>query len=205
MAENLTDFRICAERIFAHAGPRLRLATPLGLGKPNVLINELVSARGSRSASRTDIYTALSLARPHAASELERRFLEPFLARHFGTGYPDLEWVAAQHSGTLPANVRMHEFYLQSGAMLGVPSAQRDYVSINYTHVARDLRRDRDSRRGPACRARADGAGGRRYSLASNPDVGLDLLDRIAATARRARWWSVSSIPTCRSSATMPR
>ena len=55
---------------------------------------------------RLDIYTALSLARPRAKSDLEQRFLGPFLDRHFGADYPDLAYVSAQHSGKLPANRR---------------------------------------------------------------------------------------------------
>src|SRR5574337_1426389 len=135
----LTSTQICLARILAHAGTHLRVATPLGLGKPNVLLNAIYHRAESDAALELDIYTALSLARPKAKSDLERRFLEPFLERQFGKDYPDLAWVAAQHANALPANIRVHEFYLQSGAMLGVGQSQRDYASLNYTHVARDL------------------------------------------------------------------
>ncbi|GAF98853.1 unnamed protein product, partial [marine sediment metagenome] len=128
----LTSVDACVARIFAHAGAALRVAAPLGLGKPNVLLNALYRRVADDAALRLDLYTALSLARPEAKSDLERRFVEPFLARHFGADYPDLAYVAAQKAGTLPANVRVHEFYMQSGAMLGVESAQRDYASMNY-------------------------------------------------------------------------
>lgn len=180
MTDFLADTQACCERILGHARGALKLATPLGLGKPNVLLNAIYASAVANPALKLDIYTALSLARPKPKSDLERRFLGPFLDRHFGKDYPDLAWVAAQHADALPANVRVHEFYLQSGAMLGVAQSQRDYASLNYTHVARDLAgiginvivqliatRGQDAQRG--------------YSLACNPDVTADLLDRMAA------------------------
>jgi len=174
----LTSVGACVARILERAGGELRVAAPLGLGKPNVLLNALYRRVAGDAALRLDIYTALSLARPQPKSDLERRFVEPFLARHFGEDYPDLLYVAAQKAGTLPANVRIHEFYVQSGAMLGVESAQRDYASMNYTHVARDLV-DRDINVIVQLIAAREEAGRIRYSLACNPDVTADLLDRM--------------------------
>ena len=174
----LTSVGACVARIVECAGGELRVAAPLGLGKPNVLLNALYRRVAGDAALRLDIYTALSLARPQPKSDLERRFVEPFLARHFGEDYPDLLYVAAQKAGTLPANVRIHEFYVQSGAMLGVESAQRDYASMNYTHVARDLV-DRDINVIVQLIAAREEAGRIRYSLACNPDVTADLLDRM--------------------------
>jgi len=176
--EMLTSVDSCAARIFEHAGAELRVAAPLGLGKPNVLLNALYRRVAADASLRLDVFTALSLARPQPKSDLERRFVEPFLARHFGANYPDLLYVAAQKSGALPANVRIHEFYLQSGAMLGVESAQRDYASMNYTHVARDLV-DRDINVIVQLIAAREEAGRIRYSLACNPDVTADLLERM--------------------------
>lgn len=169
-----------AAEIAAHARGDLRIAAPLGIGKPNVLLNALYARAVADPSLRLTLYTALSLARPQPRSDLERRFLEPFLERQFGADYPDLAYVAAQHAGTLPANVRVHEFYLQSGAMLGVDSVQRDYISMNYTHVARDVVAAGINTIVQLIAVR-DEAGGRRYSLASNPDVTGDVLDHIAA------------------------
>ena len=41
-----------------------------------------------------NIFTGLSLRSPQASSEIERRFLDPFVARVFGN-CPDLDYVAA--------------------------------------------------------------------------------------------------------------
>lgn len=178
MTHALADVEKCVDLVLEHGAGRLRLATPLGLGKPNRLLNALYRRARADPGIELDVYTALSLARPQPHSELERRFIEPFLERHFGADYPDLAWIAAQHAGALPHNVRIHEFYLQSGAMLGVVQAQCDYTSLNYTHVARDLV--------PVginaivqlvALRRVDGT--QRCSLSCNPDVTFDLLDRI--------------------------
>jgi hypothetical protein len=125
----------CVERILAWAGRGLRVAAPLGLGKPNVLLNALYRRAVAEPGLTLHLYTALSLTRPAAGSDLERRFLGPFLERHFGADYPNLEYAEARRAGRLPANVRISEFYLQSGAMLGNGDAQREYVSLNYTHA----------------------------------------------------------------------
>lgn len=180
MTEFLADTRACCERILAHARGALKLATPLGLGKPNVLLNAVYARAVADPALKLDIYTALSLARPKPKSDLERRFLGPFLERHFGKDYPDLAWVAAQHASALPENIRIHEFYLQSGAMLGVAQSQRDYASLNYTHAARDLAGVGINAVVQLVAVRGQGAR-RQYSLACNPDTTADLFDRMAA------------------------
>lgn len=174
----LVDLEDCAERILQHCAGNIVLAAPLGLGKPNRLINAIYRRVVAEPSCRLTIHTALSLEVPRPGSDLERRFAQPFLDRHFGSDYPRLEYAAAMRAGQLPANVRVHEFYFQSGAMLSSPVAQRDYVSLNYTEVAGDL-----ATQGVnvlvqlvARRAREDGWC---YSLGCNPDVTLDLLDRM--------------------------
>ena len=89
----------CVERILAWAGTDLRVAAPLGLGKPNVLLNALYRRAVAQSGLTLHLFTALSLTRPVAGSDLERRFLEPFLDRHFGADYPDLEYAEARRAG----------------------------------------------------------------------------------------------------------
>lgn len=163
------------DRILAHVGSGpLKVATPLGLGKPNVLLNALYRRVRTRPATPLALYTALALARPSGRSLLERRFLESFGARHFGADYPDLELLADRRAGRLPAHVRMREFYLQSGAWLGTASAQQDYTSLNYTHVARAV-----AEQGVNVLLVLIAEHEGRYSLACNPDLTLDLLDAV--------------------------
>ena len=185
MAKTLrvTHVDACVERILACAGSALRVAAPLGLGKPNVLLNALYRRAVADPGLTLHLYTALSLTRPAATSDLERRFLGPFLERHFGAGYPDLEYAEARRAGRLPANVRISEFYFQSGAMLGNEDAQREYVSLNYTHAARDLA-EMSINVITQLVARRAGSGRERWSLACNPDVTQDLLDAMAASGQ---------------------
>jgi len=181
MPEFLTTVDSCVERILDHARGDLRVGAPLGLGKPNVLLNAIYARAQQDPALKLTLYTALSLARPHPKTDLERRFLVPFLERQFGRDYPDLAYVTALHAGTLPANVRVHEFYLQSGAMLGVPEIQRNYICLNYTHVARDMHAAGLNVFVQIVAVR-DNGGRRRYSLSSNPDITADLMDQVAAS-----------------------
>jgi acyl-CoA hydrolase len=152
------------------------LAAPLGLGKPHRLINALYRALVPEPGRRLLILTALSLTPPRAGSDLEQRFLGPFLARHFGADFEALDYALAQRANALPANVEVEEFYLQSGALLGKPQAQRRYASLNYTHVARAV-----ARRGVAVVTHlvARSPDGARLSLSCNPDLTFDLLDEI--------------------------
>ncbi|MBO9664856.1 acetyl-CoA hydrolase/transferase C-terminal domain-containing protein [Dokdonella sp.] len=168
------------DRLIERGTPHLAVAAPLGLGKPNRLLNALYARIKADPARRMTLYTALSLDPPAAGSELERRFLEPFLARQFGADYPRLDYVIDLKAGRLPANVRVQEFYFQSGAMLGSAQAQRDYASINYTQVARDLADDGLDAIVQLVARRGEGAAAR-YSLSCNPDVTLDVLDALAA------------------------
>ena len=175
---HIDNLEECVKRILAACGNHVVLAVPLGLGKPNHLVNALYRRVAADSRLKLTIHTALSLSVPRPASGLEQRFAEPFLKRQFGEAYPDLDYVAALRTDTLPGNIRVHEFYFQSGAMLHSAQAQRDYVSLNYTAVARNLvgaginviaqlvaRRDEGERT--------------HYSLGCNPDVTLDLIDYI--------------------------
>ena len=181
MPEVLTTVDSCVERVLAHARGDLRVGAPLGLGKPNVLLNAIYARVEQDPALKLTLFTALSLARPRPKTDLERRFLDPFLQRQFGCDYPDLAYVTALHAGTLPANVRIHEFYLQSGAMLGVAPIQRDYICLNYTHVARDMHAAGLNVFVQMVAAREEG-GRRRYSLSCNPDITADLMDHVAAS-----------------------
>jgi acyl-CoA hydrolase len=179
----MSDVNACVERIVAWAGSGLRVAAPLGLGKPNVLLNALYRRAIAEPGLTLHLCTALSLTRPAARSDLERRFLAPFLERHFGADYPDLEYAEARRAGRLPTNVRISEFYFQPGAMLGDAEAQREYISLNYTHAARDLA-EMGINVITQLVARRDASGRERWSLACNPDVTQDLLDVMAANGR---------------------
>lgn len=171
------------EETLSRVGRRIVLGTPLALGKPNHLVNAFYRRAAEDPAVDLTIYTALSLAPPRWSSELERRLVEPLNERLFG-GYPELAWVEPVRRGELPENVDVREFYFSPGTLLGSPTAQRSYVSSNYTHVVRDVLAAGLNVLAQAVSAEeVDGAP--RYSLSCNPDLTVDLLPLLARRERR--------------------
>jgi len=179
-----TDIDACARHLAYELGPDLRIAAPLGLGKPHGLLNALYRLVAADSGRSMRLYTALSLTRPQPAPGLEQRFLGPFLERHFGADAVDPQYALDQARDALPANVEVHEFYLQSGALLRSASAQRSYISQNYTHVARDLA-VQDINLLVQLVARREGPDGVHYSLSCNPDLTLDFLRQVQSAGRQ--------------------
>ncbi len=181
--QRFTDTDACAQLIVERLGADLRVAAPLGLGKPHGLLNALYGLMRTDTWRSMTLYTALSLTRPQPKPGLEARFLGPFLARHFGDDFVDPLYAVDQARGTLLPNVAVHEFYMQSGALLHSPSAQRNYISQNYTHVARDLV-VQDINLLVQLVSRRETSAGVRYSLSCNPDLTLDFLDRVKAAGK---------------------
>jgi acyl-CoA hydrolase len=179
MSATSLTMEAAVERIVSVAGPHIIAGLPLGLGKPNHLINALTARVTSDSSLRLTIYTALSLDLPMPKPGLESAFAAPFIARQFGADYPVLDYVRQLKDGSLSPRIRVHEFYLQSGALLACERAQRDYVSVNYTHVAREL-----ARIGVNVMLHLVARRGDRLSLSCNPDVTLDALDALHAAAK---------------------
>jgi len=175
--------------IIQRLGRKLVVGLPLGLGKPNRLINALYRRACEDSSLELEFVTALSLDVPQSGHWLQARLVDPIVERLFGSDYPRLEYLVDLKAGRVPANIRVTEFYFQSGAALGYPAMQRHYVSSNYTHVARDLL-DRGVNLLLQLVARpVDG----RYSLSCNPDVTLDLVERLQESADWP-WMSVAQV-----------
>jgi hypothetical protein len=172
------------EEALTRLGSRLVIGLPLGLGKPNRLVNTFYRRAKADPRIQLELVTALSLDPPDPSSELERRFVEPFVRRHFGEGYPRLEYVGDLRGRSVPENVRVTEFYLQSGSALGNALSQRHHVSSNYTHVPRDLM-DRGVNLILQLAAPDPEGDSGRVSLSCNPDVTLDVVRRLRAGAAR--------------------
>jgi acyl-CoA hydrolase len=179
------DVAECVENTLSRVGSRIVLALPLGVGKPNPLANEFYRRARRDPALSLTIFTALSLRAPEWKSELERRFLEPLVARLFGASVP-LDYVTDLHGAGVPDNVRIVEFFLDPGALLNVAHSQRNYVSSNYTHVARDVAAQGVNVVAQLV-AKRSVEGRSEYSLGSNPDVTLDLLEYLAPQRRAGR------------------
>lgn len=163
--------------VIARLPTHIHMGIPLGLGKPNRFVNALYERIRQMPERQLTIYTALSLGRPPTGDGLQGRFLQPFLDRIFDD-YPELEFLADLHRDSLPANIRVQQFFMQPGSLLNSAPAQHDYISSNYSHAARDINAGglnlvaqlvaRDEQR-PG-----------KLSLSCNPDVTLDLLPMIA-------------------------
>lgn len=134
----LSTPKACADAIIERVGKTLVVGTPLAAGKANHLLNALYARAKENPEIELTIMTALTLERPKPKTDLERRFLAPFVERVFGN-YPDLDYELDRVAETLPDNVRVIEFYFAPAKFKDNARAQRDYISANYTHAARDL------------------------------------------------------------------
>lgn len=170
------DPEACVDWLLDAVGRDLRVGAPLGLGKPNHLLNALYRRAKADSGIRLTLFTALSLDTPKASGELERRLMGPLVERIFGD-YPDLDYVADLKADRVPDNIEISEFFFQPGMLLGRGHAQRHYRSTNYTHVARDLLANGVN---VLMQQVAPHPDGNRVSLSCNPDVTLELLPHIA-------------------------
>ncbi len=172
-ADKLTD------TILGRVGKNIVLALPLGLGKANHVANSVFNRATGDTSIKLRIFTALTLEKPRAKQELERRFLDPISDRLFG-GYPALAYGDALRDNRMPPNVEVDEFFFLAGSRLNVAPAQRNYISANYTHAILYIL-DRKVNVVGQLVAKRVRDGKTFYSVSCNPDIILDLL-----TARRA-------------------
>jgi acyl-CoA hydrolase len=179
------DVERCVDEIIARVGQRIVLGIPLGIGKPNPLVNALYRRVKADPNLRLKILTAITIETPKGSSDLERRFLEPFVERVFGN-YPDLEYAADLRTGQMPPNVEIAEFFLKPGGFMSVPMQQQNYISSNYTHALRDGLDNGVNVWAQQVAAReVDGESW--FSLCSNPELTLELLPVVADLRRQGR------------------
>jgi acyl-CoA hydrolase len=173
MTIQLDNVSECVKDIVNINNNQLVIGAPLGIGKPNQLLNAIWALTKQDSTIHLEVFTALSLQVPEGKSLLEKRFLKPFTDRNF-PNHPHLTYIDDVLSGQIPDNMKLTEFYMQSGKMLNSPLAQRHYTSCNYTHAARDMLQKglntliqmvavKNTDNGPV------------YSLCSNTDLTLDI------------------------------
>ncbi len=180
MPRHFDSLDVCLDNMLALTGPRVVIGTPLGIGKPNALLNRLYARIKADPARSLRILTALSLQKPQTSNALEEAFMRPFIDRVFGD-YVELDYVTDLRKGKLPANVDVSEFFLKSGDYLRNDYAQQNYMATHYTHAARDMLLQGVNVVAQAVAIR-ERDGRTEYSLSCNPDVTLDLLPLFKAT-----------------------
>ncbi|MBK1684147.1 acetyl-CoA hydrolase/transferase C-terminal domain-containing protein [Rhodoferax fermentans] len=172
----------CVDHILdAVAGP-IVLGIPLGVGKPNPLVNALYQRIKASPARQLRIITALSLEKPVGHSELEKNFLQPLVERVFGD-YPDLDYVKDLRANQLPPNIEVQEFFMKTGDYLGNVAAQMGHISTNYTFAARDMAVQGMNVVAQAVAAKGEGES-LRLSLSSNPDITQAVVESVRASGQ---------------------
>lgn len=176
---HLNAVEVAVDQVIATVGKRIVIGMPLGLGKPNQFINALYQRAKSDSGIDLTILTALSLAKPKPKSDIEARFLEPFLARVFGD-YEELDYAQDIAARQLPGNVTVKEFFMAPGSRMRNDHAQQNYVCSNYTHATRDILDNGINVIGQmiASEVRGDDTA---YSLSCNPDLSEKLIPLMRA------------------------
>ena len=164
--------------IIDSVGRDLRLAVPVAIGKPNLLLNALYGLVAADKRLTLEIFSGLTIIKPRLKDGLERRFGGPIIEAMFA-GYPELLHARAMRDGDLPPNIKVHEFFVQAGAWINNPQMQQEFVSLGYAAVARHLQRNGINVFAQLVAPDPDAGG--KFSLSSNPDITLDMADYVAA------------------------
>jgi acyl-CoA hydrolase len=172
----------CVDQAIARVGKNLVLAAPLGLGKPVQLVNAFYNRAVADPEISLHIFTALCLEMPPAGTGVEASLSGPIMQRLFGD-YEELAFIKPVRSDSLPDNIQVSELYFKAGSMKNVPGAQRNYISSNYTHIARDLF-NAGANVLVQLVAVKETPEGLSVSLSCNPDTGEELMEMCEGSDR---------------------
>lgn len=174
-----------ADAIIETVGKNIVLGLPVGIGKAVHIADALYRRAAADSSMSLRIFTGLTLEAPSAHGELQQRFLDPLVERLYAD-WPMPLYARAVGERSLPPNIDVREFYLRPGAYLGNPLVQRNYTSINYSHVMRELIELGVNVVAQLIATRPQSPD--QVSLCSNPEVTLDLLpvfDELRSSGKR--------------------
>src|SRR3546814_14480467 len=82
----LDSLDAAVDLLLTRCGNSLRMAAPLGLGKPHRLLNAITRRVTAQPDVRLKLYTALSLTPPTPRTDTEKRFRGPFRSEERGVG-----------------------------------------------------------------------------------------------------------------------
>ncbi|NND65113.1 MAG: acetyl-CoA hydrolase [Gammaproteobacteria bacterium] len=170
---SFTSIADTVDKIVERLDGNIVMGCPLGLGKPNQLIDALYERAKTNSDLKLTILTALTLERPAPKSGLEGRLANPIIERIYGD-YQDLNYAVDRRRQNVPDNIEVIEFFLTPGKHLNNAYAQQHFLASNYTHVARDSLA-RGMNLIVQLIATREHHGQQQFSLASNPDLTLDV------------------------------
>ena len=94
--EYFTDLEQCVDALINKVGKKVVIAG--GFGRPAFIFNELFRRALEDPSIHLTMITGASFSRPKGSSDLEKRFLDPFVDRVFGN-LPELDYVAPYHEG----------------------------------------------------------------------------------------------------------
>ena len=134
--EYFTDLEQCVDALIDKVGKKVVIAG--GFGRPAFIFNELFRRALEDPSIHLTMITGASFSRPKGSSDLEKRFLDPFVDRVFGN-LPELDYVAPYQKGQLPDNIEVVEVFLQAGVFMNNKHAQQNFVYSNFTHWLRDM------------------------------------------------------------------
>ena len=136
MTTILNDVGECVDAVLRRLGSRIVLALPLGIGKPNPIANEFYRRAVRDPSIHLTIFTALSLRKPAARSDLERRFLERSWSGCSATTSSS-DYVRAMRADSVPPNIRIVEFFLEPGRVSRPPGMRSRTTSARTTPTSR--------------------------------------------------------------------
>ncbi|MEJ2275721.1 MAG: acetyl-CoA hydrolase/transferase C-terminal domain-containing protein [Woeseiaceae bacterium] len=184
MSRILNSAEAVADAVIDTVGKDIVLGLPVGIGKATHVADALFERAAADASIALTIFTGLTLEPPRGGDALERRFTGPLVARLY-RDWPTPRYAVALRERTLPANIRVHEFYLRPGAFLGNPLVQQSYASINYSQVTGELLRLGVNVIAQLVAVRPESP--QRYSLSSNPEITLDLLPALEEQRRQGK------------------
>ena len=175
------DVQQLVDDAISKVGHDIVLGLPIAVGKPTHIGNEFYRRAKQNSKIKLIICSGLTLHTPRWKNDLERRFMEPLVARLF-PDYPNPVFYSDALAGRLPQNVELREIYFSPGSSLGNDRMQQSYLSANFTHVPRDM----DSA-GCNVAAAMVSRRGDNYSLGSNCDAAITMIRLVREQIRNGK------------------
>ncbi|MCP4136001.1 MAG: hypothetical protein GY754_33840 [bacterium] len=133
-----TNIEECLDEIITRLNKKICIGIGCGVGKPVNLMNALYLRAKADPEIDLTIISALTLEKPVGKNDLQKRLLEPMMARIFKDA-PDFEHVLDLRKNRLPKNVKLYEWMLPPGGFVMHDTAQRMHVAGSFSDSPRDI------------------------------------------------------------------